>query len=250
MTNIFTLVFLLYTSLVYALPDKHTDLLDYVIMAPDQGETNTCMFIAATGAMEIILNKKHGIKHPQPMSKYDLSEIFTIHAPSAPYNGPWHVATVSKFNNGVAVHAADLPFAAWNGDQINYGVWRYPSNFKTVPRLSVPKIETKKLFVRGGKYATHVLNDEDIETIKEALVKYNSPILVNYNDESYWHMVLIVGYQDGLQGDCYDTDPKYCRGLGSFYVRDSFGVMFEVRDYDWFKIKGNAAFVVSEAATE
>jgi hypothetical protein len=27
-------------------------------------------------------------------------------------------------------------------------------------------------------------------------------------------------------------------------VRDSFGVKVELRDYDWFKVKGNAAAVV------
>ena len=57
-------------------------------------------------------------------------------------------------------------------------------------------------------------------------------------------MILIVGYDDRMPGLCYDTDPKECKGMGSFYVRDSFGVRVELRDYDWFRLKGNAAFVV------
>ena len=81
--------------------------------------------------------------------------------------------------------------------------------------------------------------------IKDALWKYKSPVLINYNDEDYWHVILIVGYDDRIPGACYDTDPKECEGdIGSFYVRDSFGVRVELRDYDWFRVKGNAAFVV------
>jgi C1A family cysteine protease len=105
-------------------------------------------------------------------------------------------------------------------------------------------VETIKLFELGNKWSTLVLDQSHIQLIKEALWTYKSPILVNYNDENFWHVILIVGYDDNLPGVCYDTSPKECSGLGSFYVRDSFGLRIELRDYDWFRVKGNAAFVV------
>src|SRR5690606_23218292 len=97
-------------------------------------------------------------------------------------------------------------------------------NFYSLPRMKLnDKFETQRLFVKGGKYATHVLKEEDILTIKKALVEHNAPILVNYNDEGWWHMILIVGYSDNVLGDCYYTPKEECRGLGAFLVRDSNG---------------------------
>ena len=64
----------------WARPDSYTELLDYVQEAPDQGETNTCLFVASTGAMELIANKEMGIKNPRPFGIYDLSESYVIWA--------------------------------------------------------------------------------------------------------------------------------------------------------------------------
>src|SRR5690606_18048802 len=100
----------------------------------------------------------------------------------------------------------------------------------SLPRIPLPKVESVKLFQYGNKWSTHVLNKSHIEMIKEALWKYKSPVLINYNDEGYWHVILIVGYDDRLPSLCYDTDIKECQNdIGSFYVRDSFGVRAELR---------------------
>jgi hypothetical protein len=52
------------------------------------------------------------------------------------------------------------------------------------------------------------LDENDIQKVKEALVKYQSPVIVNYNDDYYWHVILIVGYDDKLKGDCYQIEEK------------------------------------------
>jgi hypothetical protein len=142
-----------------------------------------------------------------------------------------------------------LPFSAYTEQGLpSQQVWRYPPGFQTLPRMKVFKVETERLFMFGNKWSTRVLNNNHVEQIKEALWKHKTPILVNYNDEFYWHVVTIVGYDDNIRGDCYDTPIEECRkDLGAFYVRDSFGVKIEVRDYDWFRVKGNAAFIVREA---
>src|SRR5690606_10009172 len=120
-------------------------------------------------------------------------------------------------------------------------------SWEKLPKVELPKIETIPLFVIGNKWSTYVLDDSHIHQIKEALFTHKSPVLVNYNDNYYWHVVLIVGYDDEIPGRCYDTPNEECSELGAFYVRESFGMKLELRDYNWFRVKGNAAVVVKEA---
>lgn len=230
------------------LPKSYTELVKYVQPAPDQGETDTCLFMASTGAMELIANKKAGITDPKPLGTYDLSESWLINAPYGETGGRyfWEVH-VLKFNNGFGIHTNDWPYEAWNEYWENASVWNF-REWRQMPKVSLPKVDTEPLFVIGGKWSTNVLDQKHITQIKEALVKHRSPVMVNYVDDGYWHVILIVGYDDELPGRCYGTDEKECNNdIGSFYVRDSFGIPVEVRDYDWFRVNGNMAIVVKEA---
>jgi hypothetical protein len=239
------LVFLLFATPVWSRPVAYTELLDYVQEAPDQGDTNTCLFVGSTGAMELIANKIHGIKNPRPGDRFDLSESWLIHAPGNVSGKSFFEQPVLRFNQAKAIHISEWPYEAWRDTTPNGSVWNRHPQMSKLPRLEVPQVETLKLFQFGNKWTTKVLNKSHIEQMKEALWKYRSPLLVNYNDEGYWHVILIVGYDDRIPGECYDTDPRECdKDLGAFYVRDSFGVPVELRDYDWFRVKGNAAFVV------
>lgn len=240
-----TILLLLFSAGAFARPSSYTELLDYVQEAPDQGDTNTCLFVASTGAIELIANKENGIKNPKPFGTFDLAESFTINAPKT-VEKSFFETQVLKYNNGYGIHIKDWPFEAWKGYAKNAAVWNRHPKMSTLPRVNVPKVETIKLFQVGrDRWSTYVLDDSHIEQIKQALWTHKSPIIVNYNDEHYWHVILIVGYDDNMPGECYDTDPKECEGdIGSFYIRDSFGVKVEVRDYDWFRVKGNAAAVV------
>jgi hypothetical protein len=240
----FSFLFILFSTACFARPSAYTELLDYVQEAPDQGDTNTCLFVASTGAMELIANKENGIKNPKPFGTFDLSESFVINAPDTEKKS-FIETPVLRFNNGFGVHIKNWPYEAWRGSEANTSVWTRHTNYRNLPKVALPEIETIKLFQYGNRWSTYVLNQEHVEQIKEALWKYKSPVIINYNDEDYWHIILIVGYDDNIPGECYDTDPKECEGsIGSFYVRDSFGVKVELRDYDWFKVKGNAAAVV------
>lgn len=229
-------------------PARFTDLLDYVQEAPDQGESATCLYVASTGAMELIANKKEDIRHPMPYGKYDLAESFLINAPIYPSKDKtfWEVP-VLKFNNGFGIHISEWPYEPWNETSESSQPWN-SRNYRNLPHVPLPKVETIPLFAVGNRWSTNVLEEKHVQTIKDALVKYRSPILMNYNDSRYWHVILIVGYDDDLPGNCYQISDKECgTRRGSFYVRDSFGVPVEVRDYDWFRVKANAAFVVKEA---
>jgi hypothetical protein len=243
------LTLLLFTLNSFAFtPKKHTQLLPFVQAAPDQGETNTCLFMASTGAMELLLNKLHHMKNPKKNSRFDLSESFLI------WQNPFYNShsthahfiehEVNKFNHGEAILNSTWPFLAFNEDGTdNFNVWLKHPNFDNLSRIEVPRVKTTLLFSKGRRYATHVLNEDDIKLIKKTLLEKNSPIIVNYNDDSYWHVILIVGFDDKKQGSCYEIDKNEC-SRGAFYVRDSNGKKFELRSYDWFRIKGNAAAVV------
>ncbi|HXH74887.1 MAG TPA: hypothetical protein VNJ08_07970 [Bacteriovoracaceae bacterium] len=242
------LSFLSHAALAQDLPSKYTELLNYVQVAPDQGDTNTCLFVASTGAMELIANKKHGITNPKPYGPYDLAESYIIHAPSYQTSGKsfWETP-VMKFNKGYGIHFADWPFDAWNDSSVDNTIWN-SREWRSMKKVELPKVTTSQLFIYGNRWSTNVLNDSHIEKIKAALYKNKAPVLVNYNDNYYWHVVLIVGYDDNLPGKCYELSDSECKEQkGSFYVRDSFGISVEVRDYDWFRVKGNAAFVIKEA---
>jgi hypothetical protein len=241
------LLLLFTTSLAHALPDKFTELLDYVQEAPDQAGSASCLYVASTGAMELIANKKDDIKNPVPYGKYDLAESFLIQAPVYESKGKymWEIP-VLKFNRGFGIHIHDWPYEPWDGTDESDEVWR-TRDWQNLPHVSLPEVETIPLFVKGTRWSTNVLTDADVLAVKEALVTHHAPVLINYNDTGYWHVILIVGYDDNLPGSCYQITPEECgEQKGAFYVRDSFGVPVELRDFDWFRVKGNASFVVKE----
>lgn len=242
------LILLVSSPLLAALPVRYNELLPYVQQAPDQGETNTCLFQASTGAMELLLNRRDGIRKPKINGKNDLAESFLIWQYNYNDDAPVysHIqSAVKNFNWGEAVLNKDWPFVAYNSDGTDsMEAWNKHPDFDNLPRITVPKVTTELLFSRGKKYATYVLKDEDVIAVKEALVKYKSPIIINYNDDDYWHVVLIVGYDDKVKGQCYEIENEECNKSGSFYVRDSNGKRFEARAYNWFLYRANAAAVV------
>jgi hypothetical protein len=231
-----------------SLSNKYVELLPFVQEAPDQGETNTCWFMASTGAMELLLNKLHNIRAPKKGGPYDLSESFLIwqkdyYDRSNP-SEHFIEEVVKKFNYGEAVLDKYWHFEAFNPDgSDNMGVWDIHPNFDDLTRIKVPKVKTELLFARGRRYATNVLRQKDIDLMKKTLRLKRAPLIVNYNDDDYWHVVLIVGYDDNRQGNCYQIEKEDCK-KGLFYVRDSNGHRFEPRAYDWFLQNGNAAAVI------
>ncbi len=240
---------ILITSLhAEARPSRYVELLPYVQAGPDQGETNTCLFMASTGVMELLLNRQHKIKAPKKNGRFDLAESFLIWQEDYydRENPSQHFidAVVKKFNHGEAIQHKQWQFNAYYPDKTDsMEGWNKHPDFQNLPRISVPKVKTELLFSKGRKYAMNVLTPEDIELMKQKMFERKAPLIVNYNDDGYWHVVLIVGYDDKRQGTCYEIEKEDCK-KGSFYVRDSNGKRWERRAYNWFLEKGNAAALV------
>lgn len=249
MKRLTTLILFTFLTHAHALPARFTALLDYVQPGPDQGKTGSCAFVAATGAMELLLNQQHDMKDPQQFGPYDLSEPFLIHAPyKTPAGKTFFESVVYKFNaTGYSVPAIEWPLIAWINGERNMSAWQNQDHSR-MTRIDLPKIETIKLFHTENRWATEVLDEDHVEQIKKAMVKHQAPILINYNDNKFWHVILIVGFDDNMEGECYQISSEDCQtSHGAFYVRDSFGKTIEIRDYDWFIKKANSAFVVKRA---
>lgn len=246
MKRLTTLILFTFLTNAHALPSRYTALMDYVQPGPDQGKTGACAFVAATGAMELLLNQMHDMKDPVIFGPYDLSEPFLIHAPyKTPDGKTFFEAVLYKFNaTGYSVPAAEWPLIAWIDGERNMSAWQNQDHSR-MTRIELPKIETIELFHSEDRWATEVLDQSDVEIVKKAMVKHRSPILINYNDNKFWHVILVVGYDDSMEGECYQVSASDCRrSKGAFYVRDSFGKTIELRDYDWFVKRANSAFVV------
>jgi len=237
---------ILFIQATYAIPSKYTGLLPFIPAPIDQGDTNTCLYVASTGAMELLLNKSHWSPLPWRRQSFNLSESFLIWADDDEDQviTSFIEAPFLRFNHGEAILNKDWPFNAYkeNGE-VNMTVWDLHPDFDRLPRLSVPKVETIHLFTRGRKWSTGVLTEDDLAEVKNALVKYNSPVIINYNDDDFWHVVLIVGFDDELKGECYQMEAKDCQGKGALYVRDSNGHKVDMRAYEWFIEKANSAAV-------
>lgn len=231
------------------LPSSYTGLNDYVVMAPNQGDTKTCLFMASTGAMEILLNKHLNIRNPKVNGETDLSERYTISAPSSSRVRSWLENAVLKYDSGEGVLQRDMPYFSFTATgEINNAIWNRPPNFNTAPKVSLPKIETQLLFEVGNRYSRNVMDAIHLRKVKEALVREQSPVLISTNDTDYWHVVVVVGYDDNKEGDCYQLDHRVCEGKkGVILTRDSFGVGIEERSYEWFFRRVNAAAVVKLA---
>src|SRR5688572_25636062 len=57
------------------LPSSYTELIQYTIPSPDQGKSGSCLYMASTGAMEILLNKSLGLQSPPINGNTDLAEL-------------------------------------------------------------------------------------------------------------------------------------------------------------------------------
>ncbi len=242
------LVVLFSGGLRAAAPVRYLELLPYVQPAPDQGRTGTCLYVASTGAMELLANRKHDLRNPEPYGRFDLSESFLIaQRPHEDGRGKLFLERpVYRFNWGFGISTRDWDFDVWRGSVPDRTVWE-PRDWGPMEKVELPKVTTVPLFAEGDRWSTNVLSDAHVQAVKAALIEHRAPVLVNYNDNNFWHVILIVGYDDLVPGKCYQiTDQECGPRRGAFYVRDSFGLSLELRDYDWFRVKGNHAVVVKE----
>jgi hypothetical protein len=268
------------------LPSRYDELLDYVIASPDQQKAGSCLYMASTGAVEVVYNKLKNQRHPEIDGPGDFSEVYALRGPLK-VAATWYEGPSLRFRSGSVLNK-DVPYdPAIFWDQ-------YLGN---APRYKMPFIMTKKIFVATGgddqaRWKIGVMTENTITEIKKSLVEKASPVVVIFRDSGYeksygywdtWHVVTLVGYDDngmeneevsdncisvkrGLKGpssfpkaklkDLLDT--KGCRSQGVFFVRESedkypgggrIRPPVIKRSYDWLKYLGNHAFSVYSDGT-
>lgn len=262
------------------LPASYNELVQYAIPSPDQKKAGSCLYMASTGAMEILANKYFGITNPSIDGDYDLAELNALVGPLHVSGKAWLEYPILRFRNG-GVLSRDLPFNSRT-------FWR--SGLRNKPKVELPKVFTKGIFIPTGikkivRKKMGIMTEEQIEKVKKALVEYQAPVVVVYREAGYeaghgrwdtWHTVVIMGYDDngqevGEEDPCRKvtmalkglgtSDKKKlkaiikkgggCRSHGVFYVRDSEEAkevgqrvpLYDLRSYDWLKYLGNHAFV-------
>lgn len=186
---------------------KHESLLPFVFSAPNQYDAGSCAYMAATGSMEILLNQKDKISKLDYSGKNNLSEAFlmNIGGGGVPY---FHTDAVYTFNvHGAGLPDSKLPFVLSGKSAQKNWKRKIPSDWKS-NATDTPQVDRTVLFYdpprdANSKWNVALLDDSMVERIKYVLRMTNSPVLVVYNHNGYWHVSIVVGYDDShAHGEC------------------------------------------------
>jgi len=202
------------------------DLMPLVFASPNQFDAGSCLFMANTGAMELLLNQR--LADPSKQMKYqgdtDLSERFLMNAsdqlPSSVvryavtdviytygYLGgalsnkdyPFGAGYVKTLASGALVKAdkddADAEFSC----KLNW-IDELPADFKS-KLVPTPGAERTLIFLDPklddkSRWRVALASDDVVERIKWELRTKRAPVVVIYNHYLYWHASVVVGYDD------------------------------------------------------
>jgi hypothetical protein len=206
-----------------------TDLLPFVSSSPNQKNAGSCHFMALAGNAEFWLAKLNPELSWQPNGLLDLSERYLMNMNEHPEFKEgvenWKTDTIFVLNNiGKGVLNRDYPFTmGWYKKNENYvaalpneegAAYGTPFNWiDETEKLSdgfieLPKFSRDILFAdpESNQWNVMVAPEDIVETVKNALVKNQAPVTVMYNNIGYWHVVMIVGFDDDVFNDnCYFT---------------------------------------------
>ncbi len=211
-----------------------TDLFQYTFSSPNQYDAGSCLYMATTGVMEILLNQR--VQNPadiQYQGDTDLSERYLMNTSEyVPYGViRWNLTDVGfTFNyHGGSLLDRDYPFAAGYvkdtgsgtvlstaNDPNAYVSCQYswfdndlPGNWQSM-LTATPPFGRTSIFVdpKRDQYSywrVALMDHSTVEKIKHELRTKNAPVVVVYNHYMYWHADIIVGYDDNAEhpsGDC------------------------------------------------
>ena len=242
----------------YPTPYKDTELMQYVFAAPNQLDGGTCLFMANTGAMEILMNQHRPKEEWTYEGSSDLSERFLINSSNYVPNDVLDY-TITDAIYTYNYHQGSLlnsyyPFTVGDsGDGLSCQVnWddALPADWKD-NLVETPPADRTVLFIDPNLTSQSIWNvgligDDVIERIKYELRSKNAPVIVIYNHYLYWHASIVVGYDDRATiGECpmvkesiayfkqegrtaaaekmeeHMENEGGCLSKGIFYVRDS-----------------------------
>ena len=205
------------------------ELVPYVLASPNQYDAGSCLFMATTGSMEILMGQQVDVDDIDYWGDTDLSERYLMNA--SDYVGgdviDWVLSDLiyAYGDLGGSMLDRDYPFQAGYIKDGLYGVTEaspnesgayfscYYSWLNHLPDdweemlVDTPPAERTVVFVDPDKdsnsqWAVALGDEEVIEQIKYELRTKNAPVMVVYNHFLYWHADIIVGYDDTVEYGC------------------------------------------------
>ena len=222
-----------------------TDLLPYVMPSPNQEGAGTCLFMSHTGVVEWWKAFMNAKENPEVGSEYDFSERYTMNASSQKkYRKDiknWRTDTIFVFNRTKkAVLNTVYPFTkGWykfnkKGKKIiakagekgaEYGPsYNWINELNKIEKekgIGLPNFKREVIFADKNKnqWATGVTPSNIVQKVKDALTINRAPVLVMYNHYGYWHIHMVVGFDDEQSTNCKftkDTPPYLAKQSNKF----------------------------------
>lgn len=199
---------------------SYTELLPYLLPAPDQLEAGSCLYMSHTGNVEWWLNRLQGNRNPVPNGSTDLSERFTMNLSRSSLatkiqNPLTDSIELFNLNGGQSILNQAYPFTkgwvkkvdgryqkAQPGETgAKYSTtynWLDERALVTQSPILLPRFEREVLFKDpdDNRWALNTMPSDIVETVKKKLRQRKAPVLVVYNHYLTWHAVMIVGYDD------------------------------------------------------
>jgi len=205
------------------------DLLPFVLASPNQFDAGSCLFMANTGAMEILLNQHTPVEDVQYDGDTDLSERYLMsaydHAPAStmPYFltdllytyeslGGSLLSRDYNFCAGYVVETANGSVSpAKSTDENAYLSCSYnwfdmmPDDWQSM-LVATPPTDRTVIAVDpkrddNSRWRVALFDDDTVARIKYELRTKNAPVIVIYNHYLYWHANVVVGYDDTVSSD-------------------------------------------------
>lgn len=211
--------------------DSETSLDPYVISSPNQYDAGSCVFMANTGAMEILMHQDMAPGSFTYLDDTDLSERFLMngHDHTTAQQVPYFITDLQYIYSslGGSLLSNEYPFmvgyvtedAQGNNQRANEGDegaslscqynWfdDLPDSWRDNLTPTVPS-DRGLIFVdpnldQYSIWKVGLMNEEVIERIKHELRTKRQPVIIVYNHYRYWHADIIYGYDDNISiGEC------------------------------------------------
>ena len=183
--------------------DHSFHLRDYMLPVQDQIGSGACLYTAATGIAEWLLNKANGITNPTIGGPTDLSEQHTLGLGKRIGLTNPYTDAVDLLARGGYVRDEKLRFRAY-ADTSEWINWATPSANEADILHDLPPYQKHPLFDTGGEGSQHyngVMRQEHLNRIKDFLRTHESPVLFVYKPPgaNWWHANIITGFDDKRQ---------------------------------------------------
>lgn len=209
---------------------KYYDLDPYTLASPNQFDAGSCLFMATTGTMEILLNQHVDLETIEYKGDTDLSERFLMntyeYVPWTTFD--WFFTDLPYTYNalGGSMLDRDYPFIADYIKDTYYGIelstpddpdayfscyanWidQLPADWQD-QLTPTPDVERTVIFVDpkrddSSQWRVGLMDHDHVAAIKHEMRTKRAPVIVVYNHFLYWHADIIVGYNDTAEsGGC------------------------------------------------